>query len=239
MHRNKINQKVYIGQTSQTVENRWRNGYGYFSQKEFYSDIQKYGWDNFEHNILEIVQDQELANEREKYYIELYNARNKEFGYNIALGGSNVSGENNPMFGKKHSEETKKKMSLIASNRSLEAHKKMSEAAKRRVERDGAPFQGKHLSEEAKEKLRQVDKSYTQTPEYREKMSKATSGGKNGQAIPLKAINATTGDVLYFECKKYALNFLNLSYWGLKALNKAIKEHTIYRNYYWEVNKDE
>ena len=39
MHRNKINQKVYIGQTSQTVENRWRNGYGYFSQKEFYSDI--------------------------------------------------------------------------------------------------------------------------------------------------------------------------------------------------------
>ena len=65
------------------------------------------------------------------------------------------------MFGKKHSEETKKKMSLIASNRSLEAHKKMSEAAKRRVERDGAPFQGKHLSEEAKEKLRQVDKSYT------------------------------------------------------------------------------
>jgi len=39
----------------------------------------------------------------------------------------------------------------------------MSDAAKRRVARDGAPFQGKHLSEEAKKKLRKVDKSYTQT----------------------------------------------------------------------------
>ena len=39
---------------------------------------------------------------------------------------------------------------------------------------------GKHHSEETKEKLRKIDKSYTQTEEYRKNMSKVTSGEKNG-----------------------------------------------------------
>ena len=39
---------------------------------------------------------------------------------------------------------------------------------------------GKHHSEETKEKLRKIDKSYTQTEEYKKNMSSATSGEKNG-----------------------------------------------------------
>ena len=30
MHTNKINNKVYVGITSQKVQNRWNNGKGYF-----------------------------------------------------------------------------------------------------------------------------------------------------------------------------------------------------------------
>ena len=51
-HINKINGKRYIGITRNT-KRRWAsNGKGYIGNKEFYSDIVKYGWDNFEHNVL-------------------------------------------------------------------------------------------------------------------------------------------------------------------------------------------
>lgn len=51
-HKNKINGKVYIGITKQAPEERWNNGKKYKSSPHFYAAIQKYGWDNFEHNIL-------------------------------------------------------------------------------------------------------------------------------------------------------------------------------------------
>ena len=53
MHRNKINNKVYIGQTTQKPEYRWNHGFGYKDSSLFFASIQKYGWDNFEHTILE------------------------------------------------------------------------------------------------------------------------------------------------------------------------------------------
>ena len=113
----------------------------------------------------------------------------------------------------------------------------MSLSAKKRVARDGPPFQGKHLSEDAKNKLRQVDKSYTQTKEYKEKMSLATSGSKNGSAKKVKAISPDNNQILHFGCKKDALTFLKLSRSSLKFLNKAINNHTLYHNYYWEIEK--
>ena len=68
-HRNIINNKRYIGQTCQKPEKRWNNGLGYKTCPRFYSAILCYGWDNFEHIILEKCYSIEEANEREKYYI--------------------------------------------------------------------------------------------------------------------------------------------------------------------------
>lgn len=89
MHKNKINNKVYIGQTIQKPEDRWKNGKGYKNNYYFYNAIQKYGWDNFEHLILEQSDKwtQEECNDKEKYYIQLYNAADKNCGYNINPGG--------------------------------------------------------------------------------------------------------------------------------------------------------
>ena len=234
MHRNKTNQKVYIGQTAQLPNKRWKNGNGYKRHQYFYNAIQKYGWDGFDHLILETVENQSQANEREYFYIQQYKANDPNYGYNILSGGSSSAGKNNPMYGRKHTTMAKKKISDVALNRSEDTHKKMSEAAKRRVLRDGAPFEGKHLSEEAKEKLRQVDKSYTQTPEYREKMSLAVSGAKNSAAIKIRAINVKTNEIIHFGYKQEALTFLGLSRSSSKFLNKAITNHTVYHGYYWE-----
>lgn len=93
----KITNKVYIGQTN-NISTRWKPS-AYKNCTKFYNAIQKYGWDNFDHIILESNLTLQEANEKEAYYIELYNSIND--GYNLSYGGLN----------KLASEETKKKMS--------------------------------------------------------------------------------------------------------------------------------
>lgn len=83
---NKINQKVYIGQTCQTLRERaGKNGYRYKHCLHFYAAICKYGWENFEPEILEYIADQSIADEREIYYIKQYDSITS--GYNIDRGG--------------------------------------------------------------------------------------------------------------------------------------------------------
>jgi hypothetical protein len=87
IHKNKINGKRYIGITSQTVNNRWRNGKGYERQTYFYNAIQKYGWDNFYHYIIITDITKEKASNLEIKLIKYYNSQNPKYGYNIAKGG--------------------------------------------------------------------------------------------------------------------------------------------------------
>ena len=86
-HKNKINKKIYIGITGQKPERRWRNGQGHKTSTYFYNAIQKYGWNNFEHIILQFNLTQQEAEQKEKYYIQKYNTLNDIYGYNIKKGG--------------------------------------------------------------------------------------------------------------------------------------------------------
>lgn len=88
MHRNKINNKVYIGLTKCSNPNdRWRNG-THYEETYFGRAINKYGWDNFEHIILEDnIPSLEEANAKEVYYISYFNANDHEYGYNSTSGG--------------------------------------------------------------------------------------------------------------------------------------------------------
>lgn len=62
IHKNKVNDKIYVGITGRTVEERWGyNGNGYYRNKHFYDSILKYGWDNFEHIIIKEGLSQEEA----------------------------------------------------------------------------------------------------------------------------------------------------------------------------------
>lgn len=87
---NKINGKAYIGQ-SVHIEKRWARekqeafckgskSYDYILSRAF----RKYGIDQFSFEILEECSREKL-NEREKYYISLYNTYYN--GYNATLGG--------------------------------------------------------------------------------------------------------------------------------------------------------
>lgn len=93
MHVNKINGKFYIGQTCNPYERWGRNGKKYQEDPYFWAAIQKYGWNNFYHYIIETNLTQDQANERESYYISILQAQNKNIGYNIAAGGKMRAGE--------------------------------------------------------------------------------------------------------------------------------------------------
>lgn len=88
MHRNKINNKVYIGQTTQKPEYRWNHGFGYKDSSLFFASIQKYGWDNFEHIILEKDIPENKLDERESFWINFFNSNNRLKGYNLTSGGT-------------------------------------------------------------------------------------------------------------------------------------------------------
>ena len=87
IHINKINGKVYIGQTKQSLTDRWGSDGRRYKGQPFYNAIQKYGWDNFEHKILLEQLNKEQANYYEKIFIKKYKATDKNFGYNITEGG--------------------------------------------------------------------------------------------------------------------------------------------------------
>ena len=99
---NKINGKVYIGQTIRGLHERKRKHCYSKHKTYFHNAIKKYGKDNFEWEILEKCSQSSL-NQKEIYYIKKYNSVEK--GYNLMAGGGIQSGWN-------HSEEAKNKMSV-------------------------------------------------------------------------------------------------------------------------------
>lgn len=140
-HTNKINNKKYIGITCQTPNRRFRNGNGYKQSPYFYHAIQKYGWENFTHEILFENLSKEEACEKEVEMIKKYKTRSHENGYNVTPGG-----EKNCWDGRHHTEEARMKMSKARKGipKSEEFKKYMSKKLKGRV-----------VSEETRRKMRE------------------------------------------------------------------------------------
>lgn len=95
-YENKINHKVYIGQTIdlEARHNKHKlNVYDSKKQNYLYKAIRKYSWNNFTYEILESFEEYnpELLNKLEKKYIIQYNSLIPN-GYNMDSGGSNGAG---------------------------------------------------------------------------------------------------------------------------------------------------
>jgi group I intron endonuclease len=112
---NKVNGKVYIG-----FDSNWPNRKRYHKSKhgkvnsKFYNAIKKYGWDNFESDVVyQSLDGTHTLSAMENYFIQQYNSFHN--GYNSTLGGDGILGfKHTPeqiekrvskVRGKKHSKE--------------------------------------------------------------------------------------------------------------------------------------
>lgn len=189
-----LNGKIYIGLTCQRPEKRWDNGNGYRRSKYFYTAIEKYGWNNFTHEILFSGLSKEEAESKEIELIAFYKSNQREFGYNIDNGGKakgrcseetkqlisqiqkgrkqkpeTIQKRINSKIGYHHSEETKAKIGNSNRNkiRSTELRKRISEEQK-----------GKKLSKEQKEKI-SISVKNSWTSERKNEYSKRMKGFNN------------------------------------------------------------
>ena len=200
---NLINGKKYIGKRSCKCPIEEDKYIG--SGTAFKYAVKKYGKENFKKEILQICENEEMAFEWEKVYIEQVKAyKNNNNYYNISSGGKgggnanlagkteeelNVireklrnhfkeryKGEGNPFYGKKHSEETRKKLSA---------------KAKLQCKGEGNPFYGKKHSIESKEKIGNFHKgnSYAlgikRSDETKKKLSESRKDKYKGINSPL------------------------------------------------------
>lgn len=149
---NLVNQKIYIGYTSTTPQNRFKE-HLYLAMKTksshtyLYNAIRKYGKDNFMVEELYQTTDRDYClNVMEKYYIQKFKSFDRSIGYNISLGGEGASNPSpfkgmtyEEMYGIEKAQEIKEKVKLNHYN----------------CEGSNNSFYGKHHSEETKQKIRE------------------------------------------------------------------------------------
>jgi len=171
MHINKINQKKYIGITSQPVNRRWRSrGQGYKQCTLFYRAIQKYGWDEFEHIILYTDLSEDEAKKKERELISKYHSNEKAYGYNLTDGGE-------------------------MSHYNEEARRRISEGVRRNPPRRdhevlsrGRKIFWENASEEYKKQWREKIKKQAQNPIILQARRAYMSSDKNPRLQPVKCI---------------------------------------------------
>ena len=89
---NRINGKVYIGQTKHSLEHR-KNSHERDTRCRkkhstyFHEALAKYGYENFVWEVIDESNSQVEIDKLEKKYIQEYRSMDKEFGYNLKDGG--------------------------------------------------------------------------------------------------------------------------------------------------------
>lgn len=178
IHTNKINGMKYVGITCQAPEERWRSGEGYRENSRFYRAIQKYGWENFEHEIVAQGLPVKKACEEEQRLITLFETTNKSKGYNYLPGGQLG------VLGLVHTEGAKQKM------RSQRLKWWSTEEHRRSRSGINNPNYGRKMSDAEKEHLSIINQGKEFSEETRRKISEAKRGekhhyyGKFGQEHP-------------------------------------------------------
>jgi group I intron endonuclease len=157
---NLVDGKIYVGKVC--GNNAKYNSY-LGSGTHLNRAIEKYGKENFNRTTIDIAEDKENQNLKEIFWINFYNSKNPNIGYNIQPGG-----EGN---GITHSEETKRKM---------------SDSAKKRDNSGRKSKKVKTMSKETIEKIRQKAIGRKPTEETRQKLSKSHLGHKHSDETKQK-----------------------------------------------------
>jgi group I intron endonuclease len=204
-------EKVYIGMTCQEPpEKRWHNGNGYKNNQYFNSAIQKYGWDNFEHEIVFTALPKEEAANKEKELIAYYKSNNKLYGYNISSGGEGGA-EGIPISDTERMRRSEHAKTYIGSkNPNYGNHKLAGE---------NNPFFNKEHSEETKQLLSDLAKDRWKNEEYRQHMSNIHKdqniGAENPRARITFQYDMDGNFIKAWECAKDASIALGICYTGI------------------------
>lgn len=155
-HINRINRKIYIGITCQAPTVRWgKNGYRYKNNPYFYSAIQKYGWDNFDHEIIASNLYKQEAENFERLLITSLGTYQHDKGYNLDMGGTSPG---------KASAQTREKQRLA------QLGKKLPDEQKRKI---GEKSKESWQKEEHREKFSKTMKKIWADEQFRAKMKEA------------------------------------------------------------------
>lgn len=176
--------KSYIGLTCQGMERRARKGEGYKECSAFYNAIQKYGWNNFSHEVLEDHLSFEEACEKERRYIAEYQSLTSQNGYNLESGGRvNTS----------VSEETRKKIAQTLTGRK---GKPLSETQRRAISEARKGKKMPPRSVETRKRLSAALKGRTFSEEHCRHISESKkgvfAGAKNPRARKVRCIETGT-----------------------------------------------
>jgi group I intron endonuclease len=183
---NRINGKFYVGSSSE-YEKRKRSHLrllrkGTHHNKPIQEDFDKHGEDNF---YFEVLEKYDVINRDDLFEVEQEYITNsdKELLYNLYENafGMSYKGEKNPMFGKTHSEEIRRKLSEINSgkNNPWYGNKAHMDWMRSKITKR---FDGRKHSEETKAKMSAAHKGRRMSKESRIKLS-VNNGNKAGILI--------------------------------------------------------
>lgn len=174
--------RIYIGQSIDII-NRWKR-YGRLHcdhQSILFNSFKKYGFDKHNFEILQQCEREKL-NELEKYYVDLYQTFNSEFGMNLRDGGGSKS---------KISEETKLKIKLNSPKYWL--GKKLPREA---VEKCRISRTGQKLSEQSKLNISKGHKGIIFSEEHKRKLKIAAKKRGNNNVWKYRTKKQTDDKIL-------------------------------------------
>jgi group I intron endonuclease len=144
--------KKYIGQTVEKMQRRVLRHFRTMNETKISRAIQKYSKYDFVYGIVEEIEDKNLLDEREQYWIKYYDSIDN--GFNIKEGGKCARG-----FKQSESSIEKRRQKLIGRPLSVEHKKSISKAhkgkvlSKETVDKMIAYRTGKKLTDSCKEKI--------------------------------------------------------------------------------------
>jgi group I intron endonuclease len=185
---NKINNKIYIGITKLTVEERWKKHLKDSNSPLYplHCAIQKYGSENF---IIETLLESEIReniSNKEDPMIEFYQARISQHGYNVAKGG--YGGDLGPIANKKRSQtmllksDEEKNLWISKRNRTISGRTKENHEGKRKqsLKMIGNTFATGLIHSDSTKKIISEANSKPKSQETKKLMSDSAKLNQNG-----------------------------------------------------------
>jgi group I intron endonuclease len=207
---NKINNKIYFGETFQTFKRRWNYHKSALNRNchdnsYLQNAWNKYGADNFVFEVVESIPLEEnkqefkkMLEEKECEYIEKFESWKRDKGYNLKRvngGYYIITDEIREKLRKPKSEETKEKIRKTLTGRKLSAEHKEN------IRLSGI---GRKHSEETKKKMSEWHTGKVFSEESRKKMSESSTGKQFSEETKRKMSENRKGKNNAFYGKKHS-----------------------------------